>query len=232
MLLSMFACTTECRALNRRGRNQLGGSLSIWRFSGLAIGIFFCGSLQGAAPASNATASGSATSSVSGGTAAHGNAAASGTATRSAENEPESVEIDRTDFSMKYPVGWSEPKDAKDYDANANFTLFSPKNSSLQFIIMNKADDPKKVVDSAVKKIDGVQITTLSRSNLSEWQKHKGVGQYLKGKIVDSFPGGIKVFCFSSAKHNVLVIETTFSDDLKDTQADIQFIGESIKMKN
>lgn len=144
--------------------------------------------------------------------------------------------IDRPDFSLKYPTGWTEDVQAKDYDANANFTLFSQKNSSIQILILNKADDAKKVVDNAVKKIDNVQITTLSRANLNAWgpvqNPIKGVGQHLKGKIVDSFPGGIKIFCFSSPKHNVLIIETYFSDDLKDVQADIDFIGRNFTMKN
>lgn len=163
-------------------------------------------------------------------------AAASGAAAKPTEMAIEFKTVDQPDFIFKYPVSWTVDTQAKDYDANSNFTLFSQKNSSVQILILNKADDPKKVVDNAVKKIDNVQITTLSRANLTTWgpmqNPLKGVGQHLKGKIVDSFPGGIKVFCFSSPKHNVLVIETYFSDDLKDVQADIDFIGRYFEMKN
>ncbi|HVU38801.1 MAG TPA: hypothetical protein VHC95_10735 [Opitutales bacterium] len=155
-------------------------------------------------------------------------AAASGAAPKPAEDDAKTIE--RAEFTLKYPLGWTEDTQAKDYDPNGNFMLFSPKNSSVQIIIMNKADDPKKVVDNAIKKIDNVQITTLSRSNLTMWGTHRGVGQYLKGKIVDSFPGGIKVFCFSSARHNVLIIETSFSDDLKDVQQDLQYISDHFTM--
>jgi hypothetical protein len=163
-------------------------------------------------------------------------AAASGLAAKSADIGIEYKTIDRPDFTLKYPVGWTEDTQARDYDANTNFTLFSQKNSSIQIVILNKADDIKKVVDNAIKKIDNVQITTLSRANLTSWgpaqNPIKGLGQHLKGKIVDSFPGGIKIFCFSSPKHNVLIIETYFSDDLKDVQADIDFIGRYFEMKN
>lgn len=163
-------------------------------------------------------------------------AAASGAPAKSVDMGIDFKTIDRPDFSLKYPTGWTEDVQAKDYDANANFTLFSQKNSSIQILILNKADDAKKVVDNAVKKIDNVQITTLSRANLNAWgpvqNPIKGVGQHLKGKIVDSFPGGIKIFCFSSPKHNVLIIETYFSDDLKDVQADIDFISRNFTMKN
>jgi len=149
---------------------------------------------------------------------------------RLADPSEETTHVKRPDFEMDYPTSWKEDTQAKDYDPNTNFMLLSSKNSSVQFIITNRADDPKKLVESAVRKIDGVQITTLSRSNLSDWGNKKGVGQYLKGKIVDSFPGGIKVFCFISAKHNVLVIETTFSDDLRDTKTDIDIISNSFKI--
>ncbi len=140
------------------------------------------------------------------------------------------------DYILKYPVGWTVDTQARDYDKNTNFTLFSQKNSSIQFLILNKKDDPRKVVDNAVKKIDSVEITTFSRSALNTWgpvqSPLKGVGQHLKGKIVNSFPGGIKVFCFSSPKHNILIIETYFADDLKEVQTDIDFIGGNFVMKN
>ncbi|HVY69946.1 MAG TPA: hypothetical protein VHH73_08455, partial [Verrucomicrobiae bacterium] len=159
---------------------------------------------------------------------------AAGPAAKPAEQSMGAKEIKRPDFTLVYPTGWTEDVQARDYDPNTNFTLFSQKNSSVQFVILNKTEDPKKVVDNAVKKIDNVQITTLSRTSLLNWGKsaYKGVGQHLKGKIVDSFPGGIKIFCFSSPKHNVLVIETYFSDDLKDVQADIDFISGNFKMNN
>jgi len=185
-----------------------------------ALGLLVAAPLQAATPAAG-TATAPATVS----------APAAASTAKPADAGSESRPIDRDDFTLSIPLGWKEDTQAKDYDANANFTLFSPKSSSLQFVILSKMDDPKKIVDNAVKKIDGVQITTLSKTNLLEWFTHKGTGQYLKGKIVDSFPGSIKVFCFSSVKHNVLVIETTFSDDIKDTQDDIKKIGESFKMK-
>lgn len=155
-------------------------------------------------------------------------AAPPATAPKPAEDDDKVIE--RADFTLKYPLGWTEDTQAKDYDPNSNFMLFSPKNSSVQIIILGKTDDPRKVVDNAIRKIDNVQITTLARSNLTMWGTHRGVGQYLKGKIVDSFPGGIKVFCFSSPRHNVLIIETSFSDDLKDVQQDLQYISEHFTM--
>jgi len=197
-----------------------------WRAGTLAAVLLFGAPLQGAAPAA-----GTAAPAASGGTVAASGLASSATPAKPADTGPEPTKVNRPEFSMEYPATWKEDTQAKDYDPNANFMLFSQKNSSVQFIIMNRADDPKKVVDNAVKKIDGVQITSLSRSSLSDWGGHKGVGLHLKGKIVDSFPGGIKVFCFSSAKHNVLVIETYFSDELRDVQDDIDHISKAFTMK-
>lgn len=92
--------------------------------------------------------------------------------------------------------------------------------------------DPSKIVSDTVKKLDGPAITTLTRTKIDEWGSHKGQGYHLKGKIVGSFPGGIKIFVFSSARFNILVIEYYFSDELKDVQDDFQFISDNFKMND
>ena len=55
---------------------------------------------------------------------------------------------------------------------------------------------------------------------------------HLKGKILDSIPGGIKVFIFNSDHHNILVVEYYFSEELKDLQADLDYISQNFVMKN
>lgn len=140
--------------------------------------------------------------------------------------------VNNPNFSLEYPDTWQPDKGAKDFDPNTNFTLVSPKNSYVQITISPKTSDPAKIVSETVKKLDGPAITTLTRTKIDEWGSHTGQGLHLKGKIVGSFPGGIKIFAFSSAHFNVLIIEYYFSDELKDVQDDFEYISKNFKMNN
>ena len=142
--------------------------------------------------------------------------------------------IDRTNFVCKYPVAWHEGTEDADYKADSYFTLKSPNkaNTYVQFSISDKAEDPQKLIDNLRSDFDGPAITTLSTSKLTEWGNHKGTGIYLKGKILDDFPGGIKLFVFNSDKHNVIVIEYYFASELKNLQADLDFISHNFTLKN
>jgi len=144
----------------------------------------------------------------------------------------ERTDIDRPTFALSYPSSWTEDKAAASYNANTNFTLISPKNSYVQFSIMGPADDPARLVSDMVKRLDGPTITSLSKTRLDEWGNHKGTGYHLKGKIFGSYPGGIKIFAFTYGKHNVLVTEFYFSDELKDVLADFEYISRNFTMKS
>jgi hypothetical protein len=146
----------------------------------------------------------------------------------------DSKTIDRTNFKLMYPSAWAEDTGAPDYKADSNFTIKSPdpKNTYVQFNIVDKSEDPEKVLKATMVSLDGPAITALSKSKITEWGQFKGSGMHLKGKILDSIPGGIKVFIFNSDHHNVLVVEYYFSEELKDLQADLDYISQHFEMKN
>jgi len=146
----------------------------------------------------------------------------------------ESKTIDRGNFTLKYPTAWAEDTSAPDYKADSNFTIKSPdpKNTYVQFNIVDKSEDPDKVLKATMVSLDGPAITALSKDKITEWGQFKGSGMHLKGKILDSIPGGIKVFIFNSDHHNVLVVEYYFSEELKDLQADLDYISQNFAMKN
>jgi len=155
----------------------------------------------------------------------------SAAAGKAPDTAPETLaSIKQPNFSLQYPSSWKIDTTARNYDANTNFTLISPKNSYIQFTILGLADDAQKIVNETVKKLDGPTITSLSKTKLDEWGPHKGVGYHLKGKILGSFPGGIKVFVFTTSRHNVLVVENYFSDELKDVLGDFDTISKNFQM--
>jgi hypothetical protein len=149
-----------------------------------------------------------------------------------ADDTSNEVAIDRTTYSMKFPSNWKEDTAAKDYNANNNFTLNSAHNSYIQFNISTKTSDTQKVLDNAVFNLDGLAITTLSKSPIDEWGGYKGVGIHLKGKILDTYPGGIRVFDFNTAHYNVLVVEFYYSQELDTVQGEMDFIDQNFHVKD
>ena len=142
--------------------------------------------------------------------------------------------IDRTNFICKYPTAWSEAVKDPDYKPESYFNINAPgdKNSYVQFSIVDKAEDTNALLASTVKSLDGYAINALTKTKLEEWGNYKGSGLHLKGKILDTYPGGIKIFIFNSDHHNIMVVELYWSQELKDLQADLEFISKNFSMKN
>jgi hypothetical protein len=142
--------------------------------------------------------------------------------------------IDRTNFTLKYPTAWKEATDDPDYKPEYNFTLNAPdkKQSYVSFNIVDKAQDTTKLLASTIEGLDGYAINALTKTKIDEWGQFKGTGMHLKGKILDTYPGGIKIFIFNSDHHNIMVIEYYWAEELKDLQADIDYIQNNFTMKN
>ncbi len=158
-------------------------------------------------------------------------------ATARAADAPDASEfktIDRTNFICKYPTAWNEAVNDPDYKPESYFNINAPgdKNSYVQFSIVDKAEDTAKLLASTVKSLDGYAINSLTKTKIDEWGNYKGTGLHLKGKILDMYPGGIKIFIFNSDHHNIMVVELYWSQELKDLQADLDFISKNFTMKN
>ncbi len=141
----------------------------------------------------------------------------------------ETKEIKRDNYKVEIPSNWKEEIPAVNYKPETNITLGSRQQSYVQISIADKPADLQKVLAAATAQVDGAAITTLSKAKLEEWGPHKGVGIHLKGKILDSFPGGIKIFTYNTAHYNVLVVEYYFSSELKDVLNEMDVISSSFK---
>jgi hypothetical protein len=154
------------------------------------------------------------------------------TAIIAADDTSNEVTVDRNTFTLKFPNDWKEDTAAKDFKPDNNFTIDSAHNTYIQFNIAPKAPDTQKVLDNAVFNLDGLAITTLSKTPITQWGGYTGVGVHLKGKIMDTYPGGIRVFTFNTAHYNVLVVEFYYSQELADVQGEMDFIDQNFHMKD
>ncbi len=142
--------------------------------------------------------------------------------------------IDRKTFSMKIPTSWSEATDDPDYKPETHFTINGPdkKNSTISFEIVDKSQDATKLLASNVQSVDGTSVTALQKVKLDTMGAFKGQGMDLKGKILGTYPGGIKVFVFASDHHNIIVTENYWSSEMSDIQPDMDYILQHFVLKD
>ncbi|MCX6322689.1 MAG: hypothetical protein NTZ41_00630 [Sphingobacteriales bacterium] len=74
-------------------------------------------------------------------------------------------------------------------------------------------------------------MKTSTYSRFSQWGKYKGSGVILKGRIMDTYPGEIKVFSYSNSKVSFLVVSQIFDDDKKLDQPGLKVIENSFQLK-
>jgi hypothetical protein len=141
----------------------------------------------------------------------------------------ETKEIKRNTFRVDIPANWKEEIPAANYKPESGITLGSRQQSYVQISIADKPADLQKVLAATTAQVDGAAITTLSKAKIEDWGPHKGLGIHLKGKILDAFPGGIKIFTYNTAHYNVLVVEYYFSSELKDVSNEMDVISGTFK---
>jgi hypothetical protein len=139
--------------------------------------------------------------------------------------------IDSKTVSLQHHADWELDSTADDYDPETRFTINSPYNSYVTIRIGKFERNPETLIEDILYRLDGPAITTFSRSNFSQWGKHQGVGRHLKGKIMDMFPGGVRVFVTRPLNNTLIITEFYFSEELEDTAPGYMVISETLVMK-
>lgn len=142
--------------------------------------------------------------------------------------------IDCQNFILKYRTGWKVAADDPDYKAGSHFTINGPgnKNSYVTFDIADKTTDPVQLLSSTLKSLDGTAIDATTKSKIDTWGQFKGAGMDLKGKILATYPGGIRIFAFNSGHRSVLIIECYWADELKNLQPDLDYMLQNFVVKS
>ncbi len=139
--------------------------------------------------------------------------------------------IDRPKFRLYYPVNWTIAKGDPDYNPDQLFVINSTADSYVRLEIMPELRDPKTLLASILRVMDGYAINTYSRSNMSEWGHIQGEGVHLKGKVMNMFPGGIRIFAGQDQGNTLVVTEFYFSEDMKQVFPGFALISESFTFK-
>lgn len=156
------------------------------------------------------------------------------TATKSPGENPAANErlINRDVFSFLYDSTWVLDKADADYNPDSFLSFDSrTKNGFITIIIYDHPTDSKKNVNDQLAEHRATTMKTSTYSRFSQWGKYKGSGVILKGRIMDTYPGEIKVFSYSNSKVSFLVVSQIFDDDKKLDQPGLKVIENSFQLK-
>ena len=68
-------------------------------------------------------------------------------------------------------------------------------------------------------------------TRFSQWGKFTGSGAILRGMIMDTYPGEIKLFSYSNKQISFLIVSQIFDDDKKLDQPGLKVIENSFQLK-
>lgn len=138
---------------------------------------------------------------------------------------------DRSEFVLKYPNNWRLDTKDKFHDPDTNFSVQSPGNSIVSFVILDmESDVDQDVRDQSEywkKHLKPVQQSTFTR-----WGRYKGKGVQLKGKFLRVYPFTVRVFSHTSTTRSFTVSAQYYDEDAKNVTPGFQLIESTFRWKN
>jgi hypothetical protein len=121
--------------------------------------------------------------------------------------------FDRPKFKLQHPSNWKVDAKDKDYDPDHMFSIETPGQSFVMFVIADGELDPKETMDLHVNAQLSKVIKDASRTPFTKWGSYTGSGTLLRGKLLGLTPGSVRIFAWRSSTQTYAVIESTFDED-------------------
>ncbi|WP_309381697.1 hypothetical protein [Cerasicoccus frondis] len=143
--------------------------------------------------------------------------------------------INRPAFSLSYPKEWTIASHQADYDPDKLFTIETGGASHIMIEIFdaNSEMDLENTMRNVLIALDGTAVNTYSEAKFDTWGKYTGQGKHLKGKVMNLFPGGLRVFAtvIPGKNKGLLVTEFYMSDDLPNALPGFELISQTLVFK-
>ena len=141
--------------------------------------------------------------------------------------------VSRDKFRFDYPGNWSIDTADEDYDPDSLFSVDSPGNCYVQFIVYDSAVDADEMVENQVEAFVPKLIKDPKRTRFVEWGAHEGSGVTLEGKILGVTPGSIRVFGAKSDEKDVAftAVEMCFDDDMAQVRPGFELVRRTFELK-
>jgi hypothetical protein len=141
------------------------------------------------------------------------------------------VTIDRPAFRLQYPANWRVDTTDSDYDADHMFSIDSPGQSFVMFVVADGDIDPKATVAEHVEQQTSKVMRNATRAPFNHWGAYAGDGMLLVGKQLGITPGTTRIFSFRGNQHTYTLIEFTNGADRGKVSPGFQLVERTFKAK-
>ena len=146
------------------------------------------------------------------------------TAKKKAASPPQSqptavtpVTLTKDTFTFQYPSNWNRNDEKKSpHDPVDTIILDCPQNSYLKLFIVeglniNVEEKLNDILQSYI-----TAITPYTQKDIRKWGSLYGRGIQIEGKVMDAFPGGIRIFVSDAMNGKHLIItEFYYAEDIE-----------------
>jgi hypothetical protein len=139
--------------------------------------------------------------------------------------------INRREFAMTLPAGWTERTGEEWYDRESS-VAFENDGCLVIIFVFNKSDGlmVNKVFETTKEPYEK-KITDATSSPFDTWSDHNGKGLELNGKIGGAIKNRTRIFVFESGTKVCAIIESATPADFETHAEDFQMIRTSFKIK-
>lgn len=144
---------------------------------------------------------------------------------------PQTRNIERDSFSLKYPADWKIDTEDEDYDPDNLFSIDSPGDNMIMFMIFNVAMDKDELLKVQTEAFSSSLIKKPEISEFNTWGNYNGTGRILKGKLLGVFKGFVRIFIYNDLHKTMVVVEQCYDKDYEKLKKDYDLISSSFAFK-
>lgn len=134
----------------------------------------------------------------------------------------------RERFKVQYPSNWSIDVNDEDYDPDHLFSIDSPGNAFVMFVIGSVEVEPEEYLQKQIRQFEKVMSTpTIVR--FERFGSFTGKGATLRGKIM-GISTTTRLFSFHQNDLTIMITQQCPDEDLKQTQAGLSLIENSFSL--
>jgi hypothetical protein len=128
------------------------------------------------------------------------------------------------------PANWKVDKDMEDYDPDTYFSIESPGQNTVFFIVYDVETDALQNVQGQRAYYDDY-VKKATKKSFTRWGNYNGHGIAYKGRLMGTNSGTVRIFSHSTSRKSFVIIEEFYEDDRSATQPGFKQIESSFVLK-
>lgn len=139
------------------------------------------------------------------------------------------TKLAREKFELQYPSNWKINTEDEDYDPDQMFSINSPGNTFVMFVIGSGEMEAEDTLQIQIKQFEKL-ISSPTINRFESYGSLTGKGATLKGKTM-GVRLTVKLFAFHQDDLNMMITQQCPDDDLKPVQPGLTLIENSFHIK-